>query len=188
MESNTSELYNICHTIKEIYKNYDEKLHSAYNLLLKMLNNIITNPNEQKFRLFKLTNDSIKAKILCIHEIMELLYTIGYTDLDKENLVFKNIKTDSVKKAIEVIGIFNKELEERLKNKQSNEKNEEIQKKKDEINKMMKEEHRKKEEIMKQIEYDKQERLKKPKATDSIANQLKYGAVQKKLDCKDPKG
>ena len=80
---------------------------------------------------------------------MELLYTIGYTDLDKENLVFKEIKTDSVKKAIEVIGIFNKELEERLKNKQSNEKNEEIQKKKDEINKMMKEEHRKHSSIQK---------------------------------------
>ncbi len=188
MESESSNIYSICHKIKESNPNEDEKIHSAYHLLLKMFNNIISNPNESKYRGFKLTNEAIKSKILVIKETLELLKEAGYVEVDKENLSFKDIKTDRLKKAADVISIYYKDLEEKIKQKEIFKKNEELARLNNEIKEKFREEQRKKQEILKQLELDKQERAQAEKATDSYGKDLKYGATLKKFECKNQRG
>ena len=187
MESeSTSTIYNLCNEIKKKYS--EESTHTAYHLLLKLLNNIVNNPNEAKFRIFKKTNEAIKTKILVIKEIHEMLISMGYTDTDADNMTYKDPKVDKLKKAIDIISIYTKEIEEEFNRRELLKKNQDLVKLNEEINAKFREEQRKKKEILKDLENDKKERKTAPKATDSIGNDLKYGATEKKFECKDPKG
>lgn len=185
MDSNNS-IYKICSTIKEGYT--DEALNKAFHLLIKMFNNIIKNPNEPKFRQFKITNEAIRSKILIIKETLDLVKEAGFTEFDEEHLAYKEIKTDRLKKAVDIMTTYNAEAEEKIRAREILKKNEELNRLNEEINAKFREEQKKKQEIMKQLEYDKMERAKKEKATDSIGNDLKFGANLKKFECKQPRG
>jgi hypothetical protein len=56
---------------------------------LKLTDNIITNPNEEKFRILKKTNKAIQQKLLSIKgRIHDLIIALGYIDLDDEMYTF----------------------------------------------------------------------------------------------------
>jgi len=186
MESNN--LQKICSDINEKYS--EEAIHTAFSLLLKMLQNIASNPNEPKFRQFKKTNEAIKTKILVVKEIALLLKEIGYEESDSDILTFKEVKTDKVKQAIDIIQTINKEAEEKIRHKEIQEQAKKNNKNilNDEVNQRLREEAKKKAEIQRLLEYDKQERLKREKATDSKGNDLKFGANLKKFECSKDKG
>ena len=153
-----------------------------------MFKNIINSPNEPKFRQFKITNEAIKSKILAIKGTLELVKAAGFSEFDEEHLAYKDSKVDTLKKAVDIIEVYTKEANEKIKAKENSKKNDNINKLSEDIKKMKLEQDRKKQEILNQIELDKKERAKKEKATDSKANDLKFGATLKKFECKDPKG
>lgn len=186
MESNSNNIENIC---KNIIKNYNEEsVYSAFSLLIKLFNNIINNPNEPKFRQFKVTNEAIKSKILSIKGTDCIVKEVGYEQLDPEFLVYKNPKIDLLQKAVKVLDKYLIEVNEKISKNNHLKKNSNINKLNEEIKARQMEELKKKQEILKQIELDKQERAKKEKAYDSKANDLRFGATVKKFECSNPRG
>lgn len=172
--------------MKSTYK--DDSLHTCIHLLQKLLKNIISNPNEQKFRTVKKTNEAIKTKILCIKESETLLKEAGFVEDGTDALVFKESKTNNLSVLVKYLENIEKEIDERKLQAEILKKNVEAQKLKDEINARMKEEHRKRMELEKQIENDKKERMNKEKATDSTANDLKFGCNLKKFEAPKNRG
>ena len=188
-ESNGGGVYEVCGTIKKQYS--DEAIQTAFNLILKMVNNIIKNPNEPKFRTFKKTNEAIKSKILIIKETEKLMKELGFVEDGNDVLVYKEAKVDKLQKGVDIMETFKRDVDENIRIKEVQKqslKDLERLKLNEEVNARMREEARKKKELLNQIELDKKERATKEKATDSKANDLKFGATLKKFECKQPRG
>ena len=87
MESESDEIDTI---IEDIYNNYNGKrVLEAFKILNKLFNNIINNPDEEKFKIFKKSNINLQLKVLIIKECQDILKSLGYTELDEERLLFK---------------------------------------------------------------------------------------------------
>lgn len=193
MVENSPNTYKI---ISDIEAKYNEDIYyHAFNLLIKLFNNIANNPNQPVYRQFKKTNEAIKTKILVIKETIELLKEVGYVGEgkdeknDSEILIYKDSKVDKLKKAVDIMTISVKKIEEKLRQKELSKKNQELYKLNEEVNERMREDAKKKEELKRLLELDKKERATNSKAVDSKANDLKFGATVKKLDCsKQPRG
>ncbi len=52
--------------------------------MLKLLNNILKNPREEKFRMIKKTNAAIQSKLLSVKGVPELLEALGFISIDEE--------------------------------------------------------------------------------------------------------
>ena len=65
--------------------NQDEvQLVEGLLLFLKLIGNVIKNPNEQKFRVISKDNAKIKATLFALHgDIDELVQSAGYTSHEK---------------------------------------------------------------------------------------------------------
>lgn len=176
-------------TISKMKSSYkDEPLHTCIHLLQKLIKNIISNPNEPKFRNVKKTNEAIKTKILCIKEAETLLKEVGFVEDGTELLVYKDSNTNNLSILVKQLEEVEKEIDERKLKNEILQKNLEAKKLQDEINARMKEEHRKKAELEKLIENDKKERMNKEKAKDSNANDLKFGCNLKKFEAPKNRG
>ena len=80
MESDTDEVDKI---IEDIYTNYNGKrVLEAFKILNKLFSNIINNPEEEKFKIFKKSNINLQLKVLIIKECQDILKSLGYTELD----------------------------------------------------------------------------------------------------------
>lgn len=90
--------------VQNIYnKNEINTLITAFELLIKLFQNIINNPNENKFKNFKLTNEAIKTKILIIPEIKDLLKVLGYENSSEDTLTFNNTNLKPLEFTCEVL-------------------------------------------------------------------------------------
>ena len=166
--------------IEDIMKRYvDSKVKEAFEIMLKLWNNIIKNPTEEKFRIFKKTNEVIKTKVLVMKEFTKLMIAVGYSDLDKDAMMFLEEDHVKLKKGIEAI---NKSMKILLEKEKEQEKLDEI-KKQDEIKRhgenikrKFKEEKEIQNKIKAQLECDKEERKKVDKPNTSYSKPLKYGA------------
>jgi hypothetical protein len=59
--------------------------------LHKLIHNIFQNPQDEKFRILKKSNNSIKQKLMSVEpkdKMLELVEALGYTYLDEEMHVF----------------------------------------------------------------------------------------------------
>lgn len=184
MDNSGKQIHELCAQIVSKYS--DDPVNTAFVLIIKLLQNIKKSPNEPKFRQFKKSNEAIKTKVLVIKECLQIMKAIGYEDIDDEILAYKDPKVDRVSVAIDIIKKYQSEIEEKIRQRQLLQKNKEAQRLNDEINAKLKEEQRKKQEILKQFEYDKQERAKREKASDAVGNELNYGACV--MNFKAPQG
>ena len=76
--------------VDDIYKTYDAKrVKEAYKILNKLFNNIINNPDEEKYKIFNKGNINLKIKVLLIKECQDILNSLGYVELDNERLIFQ---------------------------------------------------------------------------------------------------
>ena len=66
--------------LKEIVQKRPNEYKTAFEILTKLLKNIVENPNEQKFRIIKKTNVVISSKLLNVSEIVEVLEILGYAE------------------------------------------------------------------------------------------------------------
>lgn len=63
------------------YFNSTEKYSEGVVILLTLLENVIREPQNNKFRAIRLENKVIKEKLLCLHGIRELLVGIGFEEV-----------------------------------------------------------------------------------------------------------
>ena len=152
-------------TLEEISKKYVEsKVKDALDVIFKLLNNILKDPKEQKFRIFKKTNEVIKTRVLVMKEFLIFMKNLGYTDLDSDCMIFTEEKDFSkIKKGIEVINNYLKDLNQKIKNQEKLEDlkhHEEIKKHNEDIKRKFQEEKEKQQKILEQLKYDKEERKK----------------------------
>ena len=66
--------------LKEIVQKRPNEYKTAFEILTKLLKNIVENQNEQKFRIIKKTNVVISSKLLNVSEIVEVLEILGYAE------------------------------------------------------------------------------------------------------------
>jgi hypothetical protein len=69
-------------------KGNDKAVLDGLNILVKLANNVLNNPKEEKFRTIKKSNKAIQAKLLSIKDVDEVIKAMGFTDVDEEHFVF----------------------------------------------------------------------------------------------------
>lgn len=179
MDNNTPE--NICENIFNTYSH--PYVSEAFKLLNTLFNNIICNPLQDKFRNFKITNVTLKTKVLVIKETLQLIQSIGYIKQNDEIYKYEG----EPQKLNEITYILNKyisKVQQEINEEQEKEKQKEVEKKLAEIQRQNELRRLEKEKIRQQLENDKKERLVKEKPTDSIGKNLQFGATEIKVECK----
>ena len=66
-----------------------EKLVEGLTILQKLINNIIKNPREEKFRTIKKSNNTIKTKLLSLvpeDRLLQMLEVLGYVDNQEDDM------------------------------------------------------------------------------------------------------
>lgn len=53
----------------------------SVTILLKLLDNVIREPQNEKYRTIRLENKAIKEKLLCLNGVRELLVKIGFYEV-----------------------------------------------------------------------------------------------------------
>ena len=182
MESENDEIDTI---IEDIYNNYNGKrVLEAFKILNKLFNNIINNPDEEKFKIFKKSNINLQLKVLIIKECQDILKSLGYTELDEERLLFKGdvrrlkYATYSMTKKIHKI----EEALDKQKKDEEEKKQEEIRKEFEEKNKILMQQKMERERLREQCLNDRKEVAQKMKPKSSVANDLKFGAKEVKVE------
>ena len=92
--------------LKEIVKNRPNEYKTAFEVLKKLIDNILNNPEEPKFRVIKKSNSVISSRLLNIPEIIDVLNILGYEEGtgEKENcLVYEGNRFESLKECVELL-------------------------------------------------------------------------------------
>ena len=115
--------------IKQIIYKYNHKpILEAFNILLKLFNNIINYPRDSKFKNFKKSNLIIRNKILIIDEALSLIYVLGYTKTDDDEILSFNGDYNNLLECVKYLNKKVKELEYEIKIKENSEKKQEEKK------------------------------------------------------------
>ncbi|KAJ6644016.1 Peptide-N(4)-(N-acetyl-beta-glucosaminyl)asparagine amidase [Pseudolycoriella hygida] len=88
--------------------NSKERYCECVVILLKLLDNVIREPQNNKYRVVRLENKVIKEKLLCLNGIRQLLTNIGFEEVEGELRLPGNLMIAKLKKCRDVI---NKRLE-----------------------------------------------------------------------------
>jgi hypothetical protein len=97
-----STISDLCREI--IIKHEDkEEVIDAFNLIIKLLNNIKKDPKENKFRNFKISNEAIKSKVLIVSGILDLIQLIGYEKANEETYSYLGDNLQNLDMAIEAL-------------------------------------------------------------------------------------
>ena len=181
MDSGADEIDKI---VEDIYNSYNvNRVMEAFKILNKLFSNIINNPDEEKFKVFKKSNINIQLKVLIIKETLDILKSLGYQEADEERLIFKgDVKrlkyatysmTNKIKKIEEIM--------EKQKEEEEEKKQEEIRKEFEERSKILMEQKLERERLKEQCMNDRKEVAQK-KIQSSVANDLKFGAKEVKVE------
>jgi len=146
----------------------------AYQLLQKILGNIVKSPQDDRYKSIKPSNATLKAKLFGIKEMGDLLQSLGFQYIDDayiylgDEYVLLDGFTLYLQSSMSTIGekyLSTEELNRRKEvEKRQKEIDAEYKKKKDEEDKLK--------ELMK---LDRKEKAKDEKAKDSIAKQRQFG-------------
>ena len=72
--------------LDEIVQSYPKEYKTSFEILSKLLSNIIENPDNKKFRIVKRSNTIIQSKLLVIPQITDVLNVLGYEEGTGDNL------------------------------------------------------------------------------------------------------
>lgn len=92
--------------IQDIVTKRPNEFKTAFEILTKLLNNIIEHPEEPKYRVLKKTNIVISTKLLIIPEIIDVLNILGYEEGtgEKENcMLYEGNCFETLKDCVEII-------------------------------------------------------------------------------------
>ena len=62
--------------------NSDSVMNDAKDILVKLLGNVLNDPNNTKYRAVKLTNKTIQEKLLPAAGAFEILFSVGFEEAD----------------------------------------------------------------------------------------------------------
>jgi len=175
--------------LKTIDKYKEEDLLECYKILQKLFQNLSENEFEKKFKTFKISNPTIKSKVLIIPEVLEILRILGYKEQDKDTLIWPDKDISVITKMSEDLKIFINIIQAKLTNRRLEELAQtdpekriylEEQKRQE---KLRKEDEKRTKELM---EIHKQEiESNWTKNIDSTAKEMKFGATECRFE---PKG
>ncbi len=173
-----------------IFKTFDkykeEDLLDSYKILQKLLQNLSENEYEQKYKTFKKTNATISSKVLKISEVLDILRVLGYTELDKDTLIWSGSNINVITKIADDLKMFINIIESKLTNRKLMELAEKDPEKKAFLEEQKKIEQKKREEEKRTkdiLDTHKQEVLGNwKKATDSQAKEVKFGSTECKFE------
>lgn len=83
---------------------------NGFTIFLKLLNNIIDNPQEEKYRKFKKTNPRISGELLSLDGMEQLILESGF-ELDKDEFVIRRGGVGMISKLKNYRDFFQKRLE-----------------------------------------------------------------------------
>ena len=79
--------------VKLLFDNPADEALSAADVLLKIANNILNNPDNQKYRTLKVANTIVSSKLLPVSGAMECLFEMGFEEVNKKDILnLKNSK------------------------------------------------------------------------------------------------
>ena len=155
--------------------NEETAIISAFDILMKLIKNILKCPHEEKFRNIKKTNKAITSKLLSISGIEDLLLALGYADAGAEFYTFDINNYSTLIKLKKIIEDF---YDEKRKKYMTPEELEKYELLKEQKAKMI-EEHKKKmeakESLEKGMKLDRAEKSKE-EVKASKGNNLNFGA------------
>eukprot|EP01017_Pseudomicrothorax_dubius_P019816 TRINITY_DN2185_c0_g1_i1.p1 TRINITY_DN2185_c0_g1~~TRINITY_DN2185_c0_g1_i1.p1 ORF type:complete len:188 (+),score=48.67 TRINITY_DN2185_c0_g1_i1:344-907(+) len=159
-------------TLKKItLNNPDDAVIEAYDLLFKLLSNIITNPAENKFRTIKPTNQTLRTKLFNVKYVEELLQALGFTMVDG-NYVYTSQNLSPLGIAVTDVMAAQTSIKENRMSPEEKAKKAAFE----EYKRKQERDHAEAEKLLKQFEADRKETKDRLPATDSIANATHYGA------------
>jgi len=174
--------------LKTIDKHKEEDLLECYKILQKLLQNLSENEYEQKYKTFKKTNPTISSKVLKIPEVLDILKVLGYTDLDKDTLIWSEKDINIITQMADDLKMFINIIESKLTNRKLLELAEKDPEKKAFLEEQKKREMLKKEEekrLKDILETHKQEIQNNwTKNSDSVAKEVKFGSTECKFEPK----
>lgn len=69
-------------SVHKLEENCDVDVYSnGVNIILKLLENVIREPHNLKYRKIRLENQTIREKVLCLNGARELLENIGFEEV-----------------------------------------------------------------------------------------------------------
>jgi len=81
-------LYDKCYDLKECMnlqiKDFNEK-EKTFNIIQKIVENILKNKDDDKYRILKFSNKTLKNYIFCNKCITDFLSFIGFTEMEIDN-------------------------------------------------------------------------------------------------------
>ena len=92
--------------LNDIVQKRPNQYKTAFNILFKLLNNILEHPDEPKFRVIKKSNQIISSQLLTIPEITEVLEILGYEEGSgerKDCLVYDGNRFESLKECVQLL-------------------------------------------------------------------------------------
>ena len=92
--------------LKEIISAHPSEYKTAFEIMTKLLKNIIEHPEDPKFRVIKKSNAIISSKLLNIPEIVGLLEILGYeegTDDKKDCYIYDGSFLETLKDCLNII-------------------------------------------------------------------------------------
>lgn len=95
--------------------NSPERYSDGVVILLKLLDNVIREPQNTKYRAIRLENKVIKEKLLCLNGIRELLASIGFEEIEGELRLPSNLIIAKLKKFRDVLKERLECLQQKLK-------------------------------------------------------------------------
>jgi len=156
----------------------DETLFQAFQILQKILQNILNNPTEEKFKHIKKTNATLQKSLFCIKEMEALLELLDFTH-SGDHLVFTGTHLQEIQNAVNFIHnhaerIRNRHLTESEREELEKERLLEERRREFEHDQRVREEEIKK--LKELMECDKREQAQREKVGDSHAAHLEFGA------------
>ena len=73
--------------VKLLFDNPADEALSAADVLLKIANNILNNPDNQKYRTLKVANAIVSSKLLPVSGAMECLFEMGFEEVNKKDIL-----------------------------------------------------------------------------------------------------
>jgi hypothetical protein len=159
----------------------DEELFQALQLAQKILQNIVKNPKEQKFKSVKKSNATLKAKLFYVSEMEGFFEALGFNRVD-DALVFtgENFRLlDTAATALEnqIERIRDRHLTKA--DREAMEKEKLLAERRKQLEADLQKKHEEERKLKEMMECDKKEQIKREKAKDAKAQDREFGASTK---------
>ena len=152
-------LYEKIEYIKQ--NNTEEKTTKTMKIMKKLLTNIMSNPEELKYRIIKTTNKVINEDLMNTNGILDLLENLGYFATNDGNFILESTDLNNIEMCLNIlnsdISVYN-EKEYIKETSQQMMENPQVKKEMEIKRKKLEEDKKQKERINQLIEADKEER------------------------------